>query len=221
MRGWRVRVPVIIGCGSRLLGVLNWWGLTGLPASINPKSAEAYNKSWKGKHPCEHLELLHTYTSEQGKGAPAFRTADAGAVAAYLAAHYAWAAKALVAGSAAGCAVFAAQLLLGAAEEVDGMGAEAAAAGAAADATAGAAGTSAKGRGGAKGKGAGGGGGGQHGAAQAAEAAAAVAFPSAAARQLLEAARGVDGFAALQVDVQEMLAVAEMAVARVEAGAAV
>jgi len=132
---------------------------------------------------------------------------DAGAVAAYLSDHYAWAVKALVAGSLAGCTVLVAQLLLGAAEEADAKGAEAAVA--AAGGSGG--GSVAKGRG--KGLGE------QQsakGAAAVAASAAAGAFPAGPARRLVTAARAADGFSALQVDVQEALAVAEMAVARME-----
>jgi hypothetical protein len=132
---------------------------------------------------------------------------DAGAVADYLAAHYAWAAKALAAGSLAACTVLVAHLLLGAAEEADGRRAAGAGAGvgAAGPSPAKAGGKGRKGRG-------------SSGSAGAdADAAAAGSFPSAAARRLIEAARGADGFGALQVDVQELLAVAEAAVARQEA----
>lgn len=145
----------------------------------------------------------------QGKGAAAFVEGDAGAVAGYLASHYAWAAKALAAGSLDGATVLAAQLVLGAAEEADARGAQAAAAACAKAAQAAAAAGGARGRG-AK----------QLGAsdpAAAATAAAVAAFPAEPVARLLEAARGADGFGSVQVEVREALAAAEAAAARLSA----
>ncbi|GBF97953.1 hypothetical protein Rsub_10626 [Raphidocelis subcapitata] len=172
-------------------------------------AAEAYARSWKAKNPCEHLESLHAYALDQGKGAAAFVAGDAGAVAGYLASHYAWAAKALAAGSLDGATVLAAQLVLGAAEEADARGAQAAA-------EAGAKAAQAAAAGGGRGRGAKQPGAGSDPAAAAASAAAA-AFPSEPVRRLLDAARGADGFGALQVEVREALAAAEAAAARLGA----
>lgn len=191
------------GAKARLLSALPPRARTRLVALA---VADAYARSWRAKHPCAALEALAAYLSDQGRGARAQPPVDAGAVIGYLAAHHAWAAKALGgSGGAAAAAVYAGQLVLGAAEAADE---------AAADEAASAVATRKAGGGGR------GGGGQQAAAAVAAAAAAAAAFPCAEARALLEAARASDGFDALDADARECLALAELAVARMEEAAA-
>lgn len=148
-------------------------------------------------------------TTLQGKGAMALVEGDVEVVASYLATHYHWAAKALAAGSLDGCTMFAAHLILGAVEAAHAQSV-AATAKAAPAALARQQAARGKGRRVAAVANAGGASSGDAGAGEAA----AAAFPFAAVRKLIAAARGVDGFAGLHVEVKETLVLAEVAVRR-------